>query len=213
MSAPMYLLDGGAVTAVGLDRPQTCAGIRARLSPFDQLIRSAPFGESLTVARIPAAWQLRRTPLDWLVNLATRAIREVLERNALDPAATVLVMLPPETFRQAVFDEHEADPNPNPNPTLASAPIDPLSGRLLARVSAESAKAGGSDLAPSCARSPRPWAAPARWPRRWTSRNRNWASPACGRSCWSPPTPMSWNPSSTASRAPIACARPARRKG
>lgn len=125
MSAPMYLLDGGAVTAVGLDRPQTCAGIRARVSPFDQLIRSAPFGDSLTVARIPAAWQLRRTPLDWLVNLATRAIREVLERHALDPAATVLLMLPPETFRQPVFDDHEPDPG------------DPLFGRLLARVAAE----------------------------------------------------------------------------
>ncbi|MET0210013.1 MAG: hypothetical protein ABW220_13295 [Burkholderiaceae bacterium] len=104
MSAAVYLLDGGAVTAVGLDRPQTCAGIRARVTPFQLILRSSPFGAEQAVARVPTHWGLRKTPADWLIHMAARAVREVLDRRALDAASVTLLMIPPEPFRQALFD-------------------------------------------------------------------------------------------------------------
>lgn len=123
MTMPLQLIGGGAVTPVGLDRPQTCAGIRARMARFEQVLRTTPFGAEQAVARIPAHWQLRRTPVDWLVNLAARAVQEVLVRHALAAARTALVMLPPEPFRHVAFDD-------------ASLPADAI-GTLAPRVEAK----------------------------------------------------------------------------
>lgn len=123
MTMHLQLIGGGAVTPVGLDRPQTCAGIRARMARFEQVLRTTPFGAEQAVARIPAHWQLRRTPVDWLVNLAARAVQEVITRHAIDTGRTALVMLPPEPFRHAAFDD-------------ADLPADAL-GTLVSRVEAK----------------------------------------------------------------------------
>lgn len=107
MTMAIQLVGGGAVTPVGLDRAQTCAGIRARMARFENVLRKEPFGASQPVARIPAHWSLRRTPIDWLVNLAARAVREVIDRHVLDPAATALLLIPPESFRSEAFDDED----------------------------------------------------------------------------------------------------------
>jgi 3-oxoacyl-[acyl-carrier-protein] synthase-1 len=108
MTVSMYLVGGGAVTPVGLDVLQTCAGIRARVSRFEEVLRTAPFGKPQIVARIPAHWSLRQTSSGWLISLATRAVKEVIARHRLDPRATALIVMPPEVFRQPAFDDPES---------------------------------------------------------------------------------------------------------
>jgi 3-oxoacyl-[acyl-carrier-protein] synthase-1 len=108
MTVSMYVVGGGAVTPVGLDVRQTCAGIRARVSRFEEVLRTTPFGKPQVVARIPAHWSLRQTSSEWLINLATRAVREVIARHGLDPQATALIVIPPEVFRQPAFDDPES---------------------------------------------------------------------------------------------------------
>jgi 3-oxoacyl-[acyl-carrier-protein] synthase-1 len=103
MTAPLYVVGGGAVTPVGLNAPQTCAGIRAKMSRFEEVLRLSPFGQPQMVARVPAHWSLRRTPAEWLVNLAARAVREVVERHRVNPQDAALILIPPEAFRQATF--------------------------------------------------------------------------------------------------------------
>ncbi|MBZ9794835.1 hypothetical protein [Mesorhizobium sp. ES1-4] len=99
MKRPLYVAGSGAVTAAGLNAPQTIAAIRAGLSAFED-IGVPEVGQSQVVARIPAHWRLRRTQGDWLVSMAARAIKEAL--GADDPgvaAATALLITPPESFR------------------------------------------------------------------------------------------------------------------
>jgi 3-oxoacyl-[acyl-carrier-protein] synthase I len=105
MTAPLYVRGGGAVTAVGLDRPQTCAGIRARMARFEMTLRTTPFGAEQAVARIPVHWQMRRTWQEWLAHMAGRVVREVMDAHALDPTHTALVVVPPELFRLTMFME------------------------------------------------------------------------------------------------------------
>ncbi len=105
MSLPLLLIGGGAVSPIGLDRAQTCAGIRARMARFEDARRNKPFGETQAVARVPAHWQLRITHMDWLVNMAARAVREVVDRQSLQTDRAALVLIPPESFRQNAFAE------------------------------------------------------------------------------------------------------------
>ena len=108
MSSGVHVIGGGAVTPVGLNGPQTCAGIRARAVRIEEVFRTAPFGKPQAVARVPAHWILRRTPVGWLVNLAARAVAEISARHGLDARRTALVAIPPEPFRQAGFDDPAA---------------------------------------------------------------------------------------------------------
>lgn len=99
MKKPLYVAGFGAVTAAGLNAPQTIAAIRACLSAFED-VGFPEAGLSQVVARIPAHWRLRRTQGEWLVSMAARAIKEAL--GADDPSvatATALLITPPESFR------------------------------------------------------------------------------------------------------------------
>jgi 3-oxoacyl-[acyl-carrier-protein] synthase-1 len=99
MKRPLYVAGSGAVTAAGLNARQTVAAIRASLSAFED-VGFPEAGLSQIVARIPTHHQLRQTQGEWLVNLAARAIEEALGTD--DPgiaAATVLLLTPPESFR------------------------------------------------------------------------------------------------------------------
>jgi len=75
------------------------------MSRFEEVLRTSPLGVPQAVARIPAHWSLRRTPTDWLVNLARRAVMEIVTRHGADPQRTALIVIPPEGFRQPTFDD------------------------------------------------------------------------------------------------------------
>jgi 3-oxoacyl-[acyl-carrier-protein] synthase-1 len=60
------------------------------------------------VARIPSHWTLRRTPCGWLVNMAARAVKEIVARHALIPAESALILVPPERFRHSAFLDVES---------------------------------------------------------------------------------------------------------
>jgi 3-oxoacyl-[acyl-carrier-protein] synthase-1 len=110
LTLPLYVTGSGAVTAAGLNAPQTCAAIRAGLTGFAMETLSDPFGAEQTVARIPANWRLKRDAGQWLVNLAARAIREALQDAAqADPVRTermALFLSPPESHRNHPAYEH-----------------------------------------------------------------------------------------------------------
>lgn len=97
LSRPLSVVGAGAVTAAGLTAPQACAAFRAALSGFEEYVRPEPFGATQLVARIPAHWRLRRSEGEWLVNMAARAIVEA--QGSADPRETLLLLLPPESFR------------------------------------------------------------------------------------------------------------------
>lgn len=92
MNAALALLQTGAVTSVGLTAPQTCAAIRARVAGFRQTILTpVPFAPVIA-ARIPAAPKLKRSPRQWLVNLAVRAIRECCSGIEVNYPSTALLL-------------------------------------------------------------------------------------------------------------------------
>ncbi|TIU03883.1 MAG: hypothetical protein E5W40_23745, partial [Mesorhizobium sp.] len=99
MKRPLYITGAGAVTAAGLDASQTLAAIRASLSAFEEIDLIDPMGAIQIVARIPVHWQLRATDGAWLVNMASRAIVEALRTSMAGPAATAILLAPPESFR------------------------------------------------------------------------------------------------------------------
>jgi 3-oxoacyl-[acyl-carrier-protein] synthase-1 len=105
MTPQLYVIGSGAVTPVGLNAMQTCAGIRARVSRYEEVVRNSPFGQPQAVARIPAHWKLRSTDVEWLVNMAVRAITEVVQRLAVTPDRTALIVIPPEAFRRPAFED------------------------------------------------------------------------------------------------------------
>ena len=107
MTEPLYVRGGGAVTPVGLDARQTCAAIRGRVANFRRIVRSQPFGTNQFVARVPAHWKLRSVPAEWLVNLAARAVKEIIDRHRLNVRETALILIPPEPFRHDVFENNE----------------------------------------------------------------------------------------------------------
>ncbi|UXH78779.1 hypothetical protein [Roseateles amylovorans] len=69
------------------------------MSRFETVLRTQPFGAEQIVARIPAHWALRRTPMQWLIAMGARVVDEVLARHALVPASGALILIPPEPFR------------------------------------------------------------------------------------------------------------------
>jgi len=100
MTPALTIHGWGAVTPVGLTAPQTCAAIRARVSGFREVVVGLPPEESQLAARIQGKWTLRKTPADWLSNLASRAIAECLGDEQPDSRHTVLLIAPPEAFRE-----------------------------------------------------------------------------------------------------------------
>ncbi|MBC7675254.1 MAG: hypothetical protein H7173_04225 [Rhodoferax sp.] len=109
---PLWIVGSGAVTAVGLTAPQTCAAFRAGISGFEIELLSNPFGTEQIVARIPSHWRLKRDPARWIINLAARAIREAfLEAQQTDLASverTALLVTPPESTRSHPCYDHVA---------------------------------------------------------------------------------------------------------
>ncbi|TJV41242.1 MAG: hypothetical protein E5Y02_18895 [Mesorhizobium sp.] len=99
MRRPLFVAGAGAVTAAGLNAPQTIAAIRASLSAFEEKILAEPFGAVQIVARIPTHYQLRRSEGEWLINMAARAIGEALRTGTIAAEATAILVAPPEGFR------------------------------------------------------------------------------------------------------------------
>ncbi|MER8848957.1 hypothetical protein [Mesorhizobium australicum] len=99
MKRPLYVAGAGAVTPGGLNAPQTMAAIRASLSAFQEKTLLEPLGAVQIVSRIPSHYQLRPTDGAWLVNMASRAIIEALRKSVAGPAATAILLAPPESFR------------------------------------------------------------------------------------------------------------------
>jgi 3-oxoacyl-[acyl-carrier-protein] synthase I len=91
MSVTVDIIQCGAVTAVGLTAPQTCAAIRAGISGFRRAYPLPPPQDALLGSPVPARKQLKRKPAEWLVNLAARAISECLTESA--PAARIALMV------------------------------------------------------------------------------------------------------------------------
>lgn len=90
----------GAVTAVGLTAPQTCAAIRAGISGFRDAVWGDPLEEPQIGAVVPARSALKFPSICWLTNLATRAIQECLEYRESDTKDTALLLAIPESFRE-----------------------------------------------------------------------------------------------------------------
>lgn len=100
MSAPLDFLSWGAVTPVGLDAEQSCAAIRAgikRLTPIERAV--LPTEEPRLGARISAAPGLRRSPDEWLLNLACRALGECIDQPKFAAERAALFLLVPEAHR------------------------------------------------------------------------------------------------------------------
>lgn len=100
MNASILIIGTGAVTAVGLTAPQTCAAMRARISGFSDVIFLPPPSEPVIGAKVPAGRALKKNPSEWLVNLAARAIRECIERIPLNNGRCALLITLPESYRQ-----------------------------------------------------------------------------------------------------------------
>lgn len=89
----------GAVTPVGLSAPQTCAAIRARLAAFQETAVMAPPHAPILAAQVPARPHVKRTPAEWLVNLAVRALRECIEGHDIKGHETALFVALPDPHR------------------------------------------------------------------------------------------------------------------
>lgn len=95
----MLIHSVGAVTAVGLSAPQTCAAIRARVSGITASTPQAPPAPALPTACIPAHDRLRKSEEAWLSSMATRAINECLANFVEDTRGLALLIGVPEPFR------------------------------------------------------------------------------------------------------------------
>jgi 3-oxoacyl-[acyl-carrier-protein] synthase-1 len=100
MTTALTIHGWGAVTPVGLTAAQTCAAIRAKITGFRELVFGLPPEEPQLAAPVPAKWTLRRTPADWLSNLASKAVAECLRDERPNSLHTVLLVALPEDFRQ-----------------------------------------------------------------------------------------------------------------
>lgn len=89
----------GAVTPVGLTALQTCAAIRARLSGFGASFSMPPPLDPIVGARVPAGRNLKRSPLNWLVNLAARAISECMHSIEGHENNIALLIAIPDRYR------------------------------------------------------------------------------------------------------------------
>jgi 3-oxoacyl-[acyl-carrier-protein] synthase-1 len=98
--APLILIGMGAVTSVGLSALQSCAAIRAGLSAFSEVMLFPPPREPVLGARVPAREHLKSPPEQWLVSMATRAIRESIADRHLDARTTALLVALPDAHRR-----------------------------------------------------------------------------------------------------------------
>src|SRR5690606_22965029 len=98
MSA-LFIHGWGAITPVGLRAETSCAAIRARVSRFTPVTVALPPREPQFGARVQARKKLRRTPGEWLLNLAGHALVECLRHVDADPKSVVVLLATPEPFR------------------------------------------------------------------------------------------------------------------
>jgi 3-oxoacyl-[acyl-carrier-protein] synthase I len=96
----MLIVGCGAVTAVGLSAEQTCAAIRARISGFERVTLLPPPAEPVSVARIPAARRLKRSPAEWLLNMAALALRDCLGPIPTHSRRITLLLALPDAHRE-----------------------------------------------------------------------------------------------------------------
>jgi 3-oxoacyl-[acyl-carrier-protein] synthase-1 len=96
MAIPLDILQCGAVTAVGLNAPQTCAAIRAGISVFQDAYALPPPDDPVIGAVVPARLQLKLTPTEWLANLAARSIGECLQGLTATDQTALIISLPEE---------------------------------------------------------------------------------------------------------------------
>jgi len=94
----------GAVTPVGLTARQTCAAIRAGLTGFADTLIQAPPDDPIVCATVPARRFLKVDLGDWLVRLASRAVRECLRETEADSAQLALLVALPELYREHVWE-------------------------------------------------------------------------------------------------------------
>ncbi|HEX6708671.1 MAG TPA: beta-ketoacyl synthase N-terminal-like domain-containing protein [Albitalea sp.] len=98
MDRALSVLRLGAVTPVGLTAAQTAACVRAGLSGFVTRQLLPPPAEPTICATVPASRRLKRSPREWLLNLATRAAAECLADFAPSQPVALLLAVP-EPFR------------------------------------------------------------------------------------------------------------------
>jgi 3-oxoacyl-[acyl-carrier-protein] synthase-1 len=117
---PLAIVSCGAVTAVGLSAAQSCAAIRARVAAFKREACLPPPVPPLAVARVPAVLRLKRTPAEWLLNLAELALRDCLGPVRAPRRRVALVLALPDAHRE--------------HPALRKAPPARFLQQLLARL-------------------------------------------------------------------------------
>jgi 3-oxoacyl-[acyl-carrier-protein] synthase-1 len=99
MTSALLIAGCGAVTAVGLTAEQTCAAMRARLSGFERVSLLPPPAEPVCVGQVPAARRLKRSPTEWLVNMAALALRECLDSLPVHSHRVALLLALPDSHR------------------------------------------------------------------------------------------------------------------
>jgi 3-oxoacyl-[acyl-carrier-protein] synthase-1 len=98
MTMFLNIIQGGAVTSIGLSANQTCAAIRAGISGFRNAYALPPPDKAVVGAPVPARSRLKRTPKEWLTNLAALAISECI-RGHMAMNRTALIISLPERYR------------------------------------------------------------------------------------------------------------------
>lgn len=100
MNLSMLVAGCGAVTSVGLSATQTCAALRAGVAGFESVMVLPPPALPVTVARVPAAQRLKRTPAQWLCNLAELALRDCLSGFSIHGRSVAVVLCVPDQHRR-----------------------------------------------------------------------------------------------------------------
>jgi 3-oxoacyl-[acyl-carrier-protein] synthase-1 len=95
----LYIDSIGAVTPVGLSGLATCAAIRAGVNRVADSYLRPPPQELLKSAQVKAGRSLRRTPRDWLLNMALKAIEECAKSLEPSPRPVALLICVPDVSR------------------------------------------------------------------------------------------------------------------
>lgn len=95
MTMPLDIVGWGAVTPIGLTVAQTYAAIRAKVKRFEPVLWPLPTEEPYLGASIPAAAGLQTSRVDWLLNMAARALSEACATLQPNLAGTPVFMLLP----------------------------------------------------------------------------------------------------------------------
>lgn len=89
----------GAVTPIGLNALQSCSALRAGITGFSDVYPLVPPNEPIVGAAVPGSFRLKRTPQEWLVNLAVRGIKECLPDNTARAESLALILSLPDEHR------------------------------------------------------------------------------------------------------------------